>query len=204
VRHQPDLVRRLHVLTSIGSAVPTWVMDAKEAADFMRISESEFKRMAPGLPRHAVTERRYIYPRSELLTWLLGRQRRRVASSASSRKAARRRTTRYGVVSDRCQRGRRRLSRRGSSARYGGGGPLCSRLLRQDGSSREPSLFASESPSNVQTSRSPGRSEIESSTDGIGTNPKEGGPRGSPAFPKGSIKMRTPEGVVHKKAECPK
>ena len=49
------------------------VMDAKEAADFLRISESEFKRMAPGLPRHAVTERRYIYLRSELLAWLLGR-----------------------------------------------------------------------------------------------------------------------------------
>jgi hypothetical protein len=57
------------------------VMDANEAADFLRISESEFKRIAPGLPRHAVTERRYIYLRSELLTWLLGRQRRRVASS---------------------------------------------------------------------------------------------------------------------------
>lgn len=49
------------------------VMNAKEAADFLRISESEFKRIAPGLPRHAVTERRYIYLRSELLTWLLGR-----------------------------------------------------------------------------------------------------------------------------------
>ncbi len=49
------------------------VMDAKEAADFLRISESEFKRMAPGLPRHAVTERRYIYLRSELLAWLTRR-----------------------------------------------------------------------------------------------------------------------------------
>jgi hypothetical protein len=26
-------------------------MDAKQAADFLRISESEFRRMAPGLPR---------------------------------------------------------------------------------------------------------------------------------------------------------
>jgi hypothetical protein len=43
------------------------VMDAKQAAGFLRISESEFKRMAPGLPRHAVTEQRYIYLRSELL-----------------------------------------------------------------------------------------------------------------------------------------
>ena len=49
------------------------VMNAREAADFLRISESEFKRMAPGLPRHAVTERRFIYLRSELLAWLLGR-----------------------------------------------------------------------------------------------------------------------------------
>ena len=49
------------------------VMDAKQATSFLRISESEFKRMAPGLPRHAVTERRYIYLRSELLAWLLGR-----------------------------------------------------------------------------------------------------------------------------------
>jgi hypothetical protein len=49
------------------------VMDAKQAADFLRISESEFKRMAPGLPRHAVTERRYIYMRSELLAWLTRR-----------------------------------------------------------------------------------------------------------------------------------
>jgi hypothetical protein len=48
-------------------------MDAKEAADFWRVSESEFKRMAPRMPRHAVTERRYIYLPSELLAWLLGR-----------------------------------------------------------------------------------------------------------------------------------
>jgi hypothetical protein len=48
-------------------------MDAKQAADFLRISESEFKRMAPGLPRHAVTQRRYIYLRRELLAWLTER-----------------------------------------------------------------------------------------------------------------------------------
>ena len=73
VRRQPDLVRSLHVLTAIGSAVLPWVMNAKEAADFLRISESEFKRMAPSLLRHAVTERRYIYLRSAILAWLLGR-----------------------------------------------------------------------------------------------------------------------------------
>jgi hypothetical protein len=61
------------VLTSIGSSIPTWVMDAKQASDFWRVSESQFKRMAPRLPRQAVTEQRYIYPRSVLLAWLLGR-----------------------------------------------------------------------------------------------------------------------------------
>jgi hypothetical protein len=29
--------------------------------------------MAPGLPRHAITERRYIYLHAELLDWLLRR-----------------------------------------------------------------------------------------------------------------------------------
>jgi hypothetical protein len=51
VRRQPDLVRRLRALTSIGSAIPTWVMDAKEAASFLRRSESKFESMAPKLPR---------------------------------------------------------------------------------------------------------------------------------------------------------
>jgi hypothetical protein len=49
------------------------VMDAKQAASFLRMSESEFKRMAPRLPRHAVTVRCYIYLRSELLAWLTRR-----------------------------------------------------------------------------------------------------------------------------------
>ena len=65
----PEKVERVAEALASGREV----MDAKEAADFLRISESEFKRMAPGLPRHAVTERRYIYLRSELLVWLTGR-----------------------------------------------------------------------------------------------------------------------------------
>jgi hypothetical protein len=48
-------------------------MDAKQAASFLRMSESEFKRMAPRLPCHAVTVRCYIYLRSELLAWLTRR-----------------------------------------------------------------------------------------------------------------------------------
>ncbi len=51
------------------------VMDAREAADFLRISYDLFKRMAGQgkLPRHAVTERNYVYLRSELLEWLRSR-----------------------------------------------------------------------------------------------------------------------------------
>jgi hypothetical protein len=64
-----DKVERAAEVLSSGREV----MDAKQAADYLRISESEFKRMAPGLPRHAVTERRFIYLRSELLAWLTGR-----------------------------------------------------------------------------------------------------------------------------------
>lgn len=49
------------------------VMNAKEAAEFLRMPESEFRRIAPALPRHAVTERRYVYYRGELLEWALSR-----------------------------------------------------------------------------------------------------------------------------------
>ncbi len=50
------------------------VMDAKEAADFLRVPYSEFKRMAPCLPRCPVTERRYVYYRRHLIEWLLQRR----------------------------------------------------------------------------------------------------------------------------------
>jgi hypothetical protein len=49
------------------------LMDAKEAADFLRMPYSEFRRLAPYLPRHLVTERRYVYHRKELLEWVLTR-----------------------------------------------------------------------------------------------------------------------------------
>lgn len=50
------------------------VMDAREAADFLRIPYSEFKRIAPCLPRSPVTERRFVYYRRDLLEWLLERR----------------------------------------------------------------------------------------------------------------------------------
>ena len=49
------------------------LMDAKEAAEFLRLPYSEFKRIAPSLPRHPLTARRYVYYRSELLGWALSR-----------------------------------------------------------------------------------------------------------------------------------
>jgi hypothetical protein len=49
------------------------LMNAKEAAEFLRMPYSEFRRMAPYLPRHPVTERRYVYHHKELLEWVLTR-----------------------------------------------------------------------------------------------------------------------------------
>ena len=49
------------------------LMNAQEAADFLRMPYSEFRRLAPYLPRHQVTERRYVYHRKELLDWVLTR-----------------------------------------------------------------------------------------------------------------------------------
>lgn len=48
------------------------VMNAREAADFLHLSYDYFKRMASQgkIPRRAVTERHYVYLRSELLDWL--------------------------------------------------------------------------------------------------------------------------------------
>jgi len=49
------------------------LMNAKEAADFLRMSYSEFRRLVPYLAWHLVTERRYVYHRNELLGWVLER-----------------------------------------------------------------------------------------------------------------------------------
>ena len=49
------------------------VMNAEEAADFLRIPYDNFRRLAAGLPRHRVTERRYVYLRQELIEWLMRR-----------------------------------------------------------------------------------------------------------------------------------
>jgi len=47
------------------------VMDAREAAVFLRLPYSSFREIAPMVPRHAVTPQRFVYVRSELLAWLL-------------------------------------------------------------------------------------------------------------------------------------
>ncbi len=48
-------------------------MNAEEAADFLRLSIAEFRRNAASLPRHQITDTRYVYVRSELLDWLRSR-----------------------------------------------------------------------------------------------------------------------------------
>lgn len=49
------------------------VMNAEEAADFLRLSPTAFRRLAPKLPRCQIYERSgYRYLRSDLLAWLRG------------------------------------------------------------------------------------------------------------------------------------
>ncbi len=45
-------------------------MDGKEAAAFLKVSEAQFNRLAPRLPRHKKTGLGYRYLRSEILVWL--------------------------------------------------------------------------------------------------------------------------------------
>lgn len=70
------LLEEIHRLLEKGGGARE-VMDAKEAADFLRIPYSEFKRIAPCLPRSPVTERRFVYYRRDLLDWLLERRQNR-------------------------------------------------------------------------------------------------------------------------------
>jgi hypothetical protein len=49
------------------------VMDAKEAAELLRLPYSSFREISPTLPRHALTPQRFVYLRRELLVWLLER-----------------------------------------------------------------------------------------------------------------------------------
>lgn len=51
------------------------VMNTKEAAEFLRMDISEFRRLSAAgqIPRHQISERRFLYVRSELLSWLLSR-----------------------------------------------------------------------------------------------------------------------------------
>ena len=48
------------------------VMDAKEAAEFLRLSPSEFRKLAAAgvIPRHPINWKSYRYLRGELLEWV--------------------------------------------------------------------------------------------------------------------------------------
>jgi hypothetical protein len=47
------------------------LMNAEEAADFIRMPYQQFRHIAPLLPRHPISQRRYVYRRSELLEWVV-------------------------------------------------------------------------------------------------------------------------------------
>jgi hypothetical protein len=47
------------------------LMDAEEAAVFLRLPYDSFRRIAPSLPRHMITPKRAVYSRRELLQWVL-------------------------------------------------------------------------------------------------------------------------------------
>lgn len=49
------------------------VMNAEEAAEFLRMPYDSFRRIASEVPRHRLTERRYVYLRDELRDWLMRR-----------------------------------------------------------------------------------------------------------------------------------
>ena len=50
------------------------VMNAEEAADYLRLSPTAFRKLAPALPRCQIYERSgYRYLRSDLLAWLRAR-----------------------------------------------------------------------------------------------------------------------------------
>jgi hypothetical protein len=49
-------------------------MNSKEAADFLRLSQGNFGRIAPSLPRHKRPGMSYRYLRSELLDWLVSQE----------------------------------------------------------------------------------------------------------------------------------
>jgi hypothetical protein len=48
-------------------------MNARDAAEFLGMGLAGFNKLAPSLPRHRLSENRYVYLRSELLEWLMAR-----------------------------------------------------------------------------------------------------------------------------------
>jgi hypothetical protein len=65
------------------------VMNAKEAAEFLRLSPDAFRKLAPSLPRYRIYERDgYRYLRSDLLVWLRNRTDSHVDSHPGAQRRA--------------------------------------------------------------------------------------------------------------------
>lgn len=48
-------------------------MDAAQAASYLKVSQASFKRLAPHLPRHPITDRCFVYFADELSEWAKNR-----------------------------------------------------------------------------------------------------------------------------------
>jgi hypothetical protein len=74
---QPDTDQGAPHLSDVGlpssASSAREVMNAEEAAEFLRIPYGSFRRIASEVPRHRLTERRYVYIREELRDWLMRR-----------------------------------------------------------------------------------------------------------------------------------
>ncbi|QIN83742.1 hypothetical protein GBA63_14695 [Rubrobacter tropicus] len=71
VRQERDAAVARELLRLVRESGDREVMNAKEAADFLRLAPSSFGSLAPSLPRVKLRERGgYRYPRSDLLAWL--------------------------------------------------------------------------------------------------------------------------------------
>ena len=63
-------MEKLKELLESAREPPREIMNAKEAADFLRLSEAHFRKIAPAAPRHKIPGLGFRYIRSELLDWL--------------------------------------------------------------------------------------------------------------------------------------
>jgi hypothetical protein len=68
-----ERIREMFEVTEFDPDEVFGFMSSEEAAEFLGLPYSSFRKIAPDLPRHAITPARFGYLRRELLEW--GRER---------------------------------------------------------------------------------------------------------------------------------